>query len=390
MKPSHFVLSTLLLFLVLWGVSLFHTPSSKADQRLASKHQPWDDFIYQRAYPDQRFAYQKYMTEMGQAETDRRAKSTGVAGELMWQSEGPANIGGRINKITVDYSNPAVLYAGNASGGIFKTTDTGASWFPVFDGHPYLAIGDIVLDPQNPSTVYAGTGDPNVSGYPFMGNGIYRSPDGGNTWAHLGLAEASIVSRIIVHPTDSNLLWVATMGLPFVRNIHRGVYRSADGGQTWLKVLYINNETGIADMVIDPVNPDILYAAGWTRIRNNSESLGYGSGAKIFKSVDGGLTWTQLTGGLPTTAQSRIGLAISTSNPSVLYASYVGVNYELFNLYKTTNGGTSWTALGVTSDIQYNMGGFGWYFGKIRVSPTNPDEIFLLVVDLYKYFNYFI
>jgi photosystem II stability/assembly factor-like uncharacterized protein len=379
-----FLTSAVILTIIGLFLTEFFNSEKVLNSKLDKKHAPWDDFMFQRSYPDKEFSYRSYMSGLEYVNKQSRLKSTTFAGNINWRFEGPTNIGGRINKVTVNPLNPAVLYVGNASGGVFKSTDTGNTWLSVFENFPYLAVGEITIDPQDTNRIYVGTGDPNISGYPFMGDGVYKSNDGGNNWSYLGLSEASIVSKIIVHPTDSLTIFAATMGLPFVRNIHRGLYKSTDGGQTWVKVLYINNESGIADLVMDPSNPNTLYAAGWTRIRNNTESLGYGMGAKIFKSIDCGETWSQLGGGLPTTSQSRIGLAISASNPSVLYASYVGTNYDMQNIYKTTNGGITWNALGLTTDIQYNTGGFGWYFGQIRVSPVNPNEVYLLGVDLYK------
>lgn len=371
------------------SIQTIHKPSATLDKHL----RPYDHFFLQRSYPDTIFAYRAFSQALNLAvrHSETQLNHSARSGDGFnedWNLEGPGNIGGRINAFAVHPTNNNIIYAGTASGGIFKTTDGGTSWNPIFDNHPYLAISDITLDPSNPDIVYAGTGDHNISGYPFIGDGVYRSMDGGQSWSHLGLSNESIISRIIVDPTDSLTIYAAAMGLPFVRNNDRGLYKSTDGGITWNQVLFVSNQAGIIDLVMDPFNSQILYTASWDRIRNNSESTVSGPNAKIWKTTDGGANWTQLTSGLPSGNQCRIGLAISENTAGVLAAIYVDATspYDLQGVYKTANGGTSWTNASGNLPAGF-LGGFGWYFGQIRINPSNINEMWALGVQLYKTTN---
>ena len=384
MKNILLILGLIILSVVAYFILIKSDNSNLAQNLYEEKHMPSEFFFMQRSYPDSFFDIKAYKQVLKEVNNTRKQKSTNDAGSLTWQEEGPGNIGGRINEVVVHPTCPDTIYAGSCGGGLFKTIDGGANWFPIFDDQPYLAIGEITLDPQNPEVIYIGTGDPNISGYPFIGDGVYRSNNGGQSWTNIGLAETGITSRIIVHPTDSNTIFVATMGIPFERDINRGLYKTTDGGQNWDKILYVDDDAGIIDLVMNPQNPQTLYAASWNRIRNNSESVVYGPDAKIYKSTDGGNNWAILAGGLPSTPQSRIGLCISTNDTSLLYAMYVNTAYQIGGLYKTTNAGTSWSSIQITSPLTYALGGFGWYFGQIRISPYNDNELFILGVDLFK------
>ena len=290
----------------------------------------------------------------------------------------------RPDQIAVHPTDQDIIYVGNVRGGIYKTTDGGNNWNPVFDTQSTLTIGYITLDPQDPNTVWVGTGDPNIPGSAATGDGIYKSTDGGLTWTHKGLSAQRVISKIIVHPTDSNTVYAATMGIPMERNNDRGLYKTTDGGNSWSQILFISNDAGVTDLMMDPTNSQILYAAGWNRIRTNQESLISGPAAKVYKSIDGGQNWTVLTGGLPQYNSSRIGLAMSAQNPNTIFAMYVDTNLTYAGTYKSTNGGTTWTLLPLNSLLQAGaMGGFGWYFGKIVVNPWDEDEMHVGAVDLY-------
>ena len=336
-----------------------------------------------RSYPDREFDYKGYEQAMAQAKQAAGAERSSAA----WVLEGPENIGGRVNVIAVHPQDDDIVFAGCAAGGIFKTTDGGSSWVPVFDNELSLSIGSIVFDPANPNIMYAGTGDPNISGYPFIGNGIYKSTNGGNTWTHLGLTNQRIISKIIVDPTNSNTIYAATMGLPFVRDNNRGLYKSTDGGLTWNNILFISDSAGVIDLLMNPSNPQVLYAAGWNRIRTNQESLIYGPAAKIYKTTNGGQTWNVLTGGLPQVDMSRIGLAMSGTNPNVVFAVYVDTTLELGGIYKTTDAGTTWNPIPISGLPPGILGGFGWYFGKIFVNPANDNQIYIAGIEMHVTFN---
>ena len=379
----------LLFFLLLFvfGKCLMRPPtpghSESYLEKLQKKLAPSDYFFLQRSYPDVSFDYRAYGQALDIAK--RGAKNTlSTRANNKWTTQGPGNIGGRINTIAVHPTDPDIIYVGAAAGGVFKTIDGGQNWAPVFDDFSFLAIGDIVISHHNPNVVYAGTGDVNISGYPAIGDGIYKSTDGGQSWTHLGLAEQSIVSSIIVDPTDSMTLFVGTMGIPFERNNQRGLYRSKDGGQSWSQVLFISDQAGIIDMVHDPVYPGIIYAASWDRIRNNQESTISGSGGAIWKTTDNGDNWRKLTGGgFPSGPLGRIGLAVDGSTPFMIHAVVVGTNSHVEGVYHSLDAGNNWNEISGNLDPNA-LGGFGWYFGKIRVNPANPSEIYVLGVQLHK------
>ncbi len=347
--------------------------------------EPADHFFIQRSWPDLKPDFRAYEQAI---KTVRSAvsRTTSILPGFgsAWNLEGPENIGGRINVIVSNPDDPDTLFAGCASGGLFRSSNNGVNWQPVFDQQPFLAVGSIAFEPGNPATMYVGTGDPNISGYPFIGDGIYKSTVGGDTWTNLGLTDQRIISKIVIDPNNTNIIYAATMGLPFERDNNRGLYKSTNGGTTWNQILFISNEAGISDLVIHPTNPQVLYATGWNRIRNNEESLIIGQAAKIYKTTDGGSNWSILTNGLPQWDMSRIGITISESSPNVLYAVYVNDILDFDAIYKTTDNGNSWIQLPSNGLDSWFMGGFGWYFGRIQVSPFDPDELFVCGVDLYK------
>lgn len=387
-RPSY-IFSSLLFALTFFLIScseIEQTPTAPAIQK---KSEPIDYFFLQRASSGGTFNFKAYKNTLQEVARNHKAKARPEGLEEDWISRGPSNIGARINTIAIHPNNENVIYTGFSAGGIFKSEDDGTSWRPIFDDNTYLSIGDIAIDPNNSSTIYVGTGDPNVTGYPFVGDGVYKSTDAGETWDNIGLQAESIISKIAVNPNNSNIIYASALGSPFVRNDKRGLYKSTDAGATWSQVLFVSTEAGISDFVLSPTDPNTIYAAAWNRIRNNHESIVAGADAKIFKSTNGGQSWTRLEGGLPLQVpMGRIGLAISHSNPNKLYASFVDNESELHNIFKTTDGGISWSP---TINWEENngledkpMAGFGWYFGKISVNPANDEELYLLGVNLWK------
>ncbi|MFK7808536.1 MAG: T9SS type A sorting domain-containing protein [Saprospiraceae bacterium] len=362
----------------------------KITDKLTQKYEPSEEFFLQRSYPDGKFNVRAYTTALKDAKQASIANTRDINGfDEAWTTQGPGNIGARANCVVANPQNEDVIYTGFAKGGVFKTTDGGTNWNPIFDDQTFLSIGDIVLDPNDPETIYVGTGDVNISGYPSIGDGLHRSTDGGNTWEHLGLEEQRIISKIVVDPTNSERIFVGAMGLPFERNDERGLYRSEDNGATWEQVLFLSDSTGVIDVLMNPDNPDVLYAAGWDRIRNNIESVVEGFGAKIYKSIDGGDSWNLMEGGLPNDIpHSRIGMEMYGSDPDILFIHYVGSDLSFESIYKSIDAGESWFQIpsdeyanGLPADV---LRTFGWYFGKIRVNPNNENDIFILGVDLWR------
>ncbi len=348
--------------------------------------EPDEAWLQQRMYPYNDEAsmlrgYDQFLaTVTAEVAANANAK-TPFAG--LWTQEGPGNVGARYNTLAIHPTNPNIIYAGASSGGVWKTTDAGANWNPIFDQRSYLNIGCIVLDKTNPNTVFVGTGDPNIGGYVRIGDGVWKSTNGGTNWTNIGLGNTRIISKIIQHPTQPNTLWVAAMGLPFVRDANRGVYKTTDGGATWTKVLYAGDDTGASSLIIDPNNPNILYASTWTRIRNNHEGVIIGANSRIWKSLNGGTSWTPLTTDLPTGRQGRIGLAITKNAPTKIYAMYMDTTSLAFGaLYKSSNAGANWTEIGAANGIDMAFqGSQSWYFGQIRINPIDDDEVWLLGVN---------
>ncbi len=382
--------NTLLIFLCIsLCLQCSHRPIEQSTKNKAIKQQEVADHFYlQRSWPDKNLDIRAYTAAIYQAKAQMAEKGHLPGFDRPWTSRGPANIGARINTIAVHPLNHDIIYAGFSTGGLFKTTNGGQDWQAIFDEQAFLSIGDIAIDPSDPSTIYVGTGDPNISGYPFIGDGVYKSEDGGSTWAHLGLADERIVSKIIVDPHQASTIYVGCMGLPFERNDERGLYKSMDGGQTWSQVLFSSNQSGIIDMVMDPFDSNTLYAASWDRIRNNQESTVSGPNAKIYKTTDGGLNWLEQSGGLPLADMGRIGLAISETEANTVYALYVNTASHFEDIYKTIDGGQTWSSVIDANNANPfggdPLGGFGWYFGKINLNPDVPGEIFLQGVRLWK------
>jgi photosystem II stability/assembly factor-like uncharacterized protein len=347
---------------------------------------PAEDYFMTRNYPDTRFSVNAYTKALRQAKEQLAFRNNPTGFDEDWIVRGPANIGARINTIAVHPDNEDIIMVGFARGGVWRTENGGENWEPLFDDQLFLAIGDIEYDPSNPDIVYVGTGDPNISAHPGIGDGLYKSIDGGDTWEHLGLTPQRIISRVIVHPTNSDIIYVGAMGLPFERNNDRGLYRTTDGGETWEQVLFVSDQAGIIDMVMHPTNPDIIYAAGWDRIRNNQESIVEGPGSRVFKTYNGGDDWQLLDNGLPQEDIGRIGLAVTPAAPDAVFAQYVGLNRDFYDVFRSNDTGDSWEAVDVVGELP-GLGGFGWYFGKIRVSPLSADDFFVLGVDLWRSTN---
>lgn len=300
-----------------------------------------------------------------------------------WVFAGPSNIGGRLTALAVDPTNPDHIWAGAAAGGVFESTDSGDSWTPVFDGQPLLPVGAIAAHPSNPDIVYVGTGEANGAGYSYDGDGVYRTMDGGATWQPIGLGETRRIGRIAIDPLNPQRIFVAAAGGVYVPDSHRGVYRSIDGGASWTQVLFVAPTAGAIDLAIDPSNPDRIYAAIWEHYSTATQWVAGGTNSGIWRSDDGGDTWSLLSNGLPASSPAigRIGLAIAASSPQTVYALHLDDPGSLIGIYKTTNGGNGWFRVDTPGGAQQStFAGYGYYFGQIRVDPADAQTVYLLDV----------
>ena len=307
------------------------------------------------------------------------AKKTTLA--PAWKFAGPTNVGGRISALAFNPKDSKIVYAGAATGGVFKSTDRGVSWQPIFDEQAVLPIGDIAVDPNNPNNLYVGTGEANGGHNNFSGAGVFKSTDAGATWKHLGLEATTTIGRIVIDPANANRVYVAATGSYFGNGAERGIYRSTNAGQSWERVLFVNDSTGAIDLVIDPKNPTTLFAAMWQRVRRPNRAQLTGEASGIYRSTNGGTTWQRLgtAQGLPGPSASigRIGLAICGTKPENLYALYT-INSNYGGLYRSQNGGTSWTKTDLNNSLDSGFAGFSWYFGNVRVNPNDPEQVFVL------------
>jgi len=347
-----------------------------------TSRKPTDWFTISRAYPYDDIPYSAYHAALERATAIHQATATD---DFTVVPAGPYNVGGRITSVAASPGLPGVIYAGAALGGVFKSTDYGASWQPISDIVPSLSVGDLALDPNDPNVLYFGTGEANASGDSYAGTGLYRTTDGGVTWQYLGLPESRHIGRIAIDPTNTDRIFVAAVGSLFSPNPARGVYRSTDRGQTWEQKLYLTDSTGAIDVAINPTNPSVVFAAMWERIRHPEDRHVGGLTSGIWRSTDGGDNWQRLSGGLPSPSSTigRIGLAVAPSNPNVVYASYVNHPGNLIGFWRTTDGGASWQSR-LISPSPSEFSGFGWYFGRVWIHPTNPDVVYFGDVDMWK------
>ena len=321
-----------------------------------------------------------------------------------WRTIGPFGQGGRVDDLAVNPDDPHTYYVGFATGGLWRTTNNGTTFESIFDSYGTHSIGALAVAPSNPDVLWVGTGEANNRQSSSFGHGVYKSEDGGKTFTHVGLRETQTIARVIAHPDDADVAWIAANGRLFGPNPERGVFKTTDGGRSWSKVLYVDEDTGATDLVIDPSNPNTLFAATYQRRRTSCCFVGGGPGSGIWRSDDGGESWSRLSGnGLPRGTMGRVALAMTPADPDVLYAQIeVAADMEepltdeeraewerlddddalppdpQYNgVWRSNDKGMSW-------EFRSNENGRPMYFSQIRVDPTNPDIVYVVDQRLHK------
>lgn len=310
-------------------------------------------------------------------EEEKPPLSSGTFAGLKLRNIGPGFMSGRIADIAIHPEDDSTWYVGVGSGGVWKTHNAGVTWKPLFDKQSVYSIGAVVLDPSNPNTIWVGTGE-NVGGrHVSFGDGVYVSHNGGADWKNMGLKNSGHISEIIIHPNKPNTVWVAVQGPLWKKGGDRGLYKTVDGGKNWKKILGDDEWVGVTDVVSDPRNPDVLYAATWQRHRTVAAYYGGGAGSGLHKSTDGGETWQQLKHGLPKTEMGKIGLAISPINPDVVYAA-IELERRKGAVYRSADRGASWV-----KGADAVAGGTGpHYYQELYASPHFFDHIYLAGVRM--------
>lgn len=302
---------------------------------------------------------------------------------VTWRELGPPTMGGRIVRLQVDETDRNVWYVATASGGLWKTTNAGQSFEGLFQFEEVNSIGDVAVSRSHPNIVWIGTGEHNPRNSTIYGNGVYKSTDGGKTWTHMGLRETRFIGRIAIHHTNPDIVYVGAMGRTWGRNQERGLYKTTDGGKTWEKILYVDDQTGVIEVQMHPQKPDTLLVATWQRQRqiydDGEPEISHGPGSAVYKTEDGGKTWRKLsgTGGLPDSPLGRTGIDYHRSNPDIVYliTGAARLGRDKNGVWKSTDGGETWTKV---NDISPRP----MYYCQIRVDPNNPDVVFVLGVQL--------
>ncbi|HEX3701888.1 MAG TPA: hypothetical protein VHU82_01065, partial [Vicinamibacterales bacterium] len=296
---------------------------------------------------------------------------------LTFRNIGPTNQAGRVSVIVGVPGDPSTFYVAGANGGIFKTTNAGTTWTGLFDHQAVLSIGAIEVAPSNPEILYVGTGEENPRNNASFGDGVYRSNDAGATWTHLGLADSDRIARIRIDGHNPDVAYVCAMGREWGPSDERGVYKTLDGGKSWKRMLFIDQQTACSDIDVDPNNSNVIYAGMWTYRRYAWTLDSGGKETALYKSVDGGATWKKLTQGIPEMLD-RIGVSVSRSEPSIVYMVSETPN-EQGELWRSDDAGASWRVVNKDPNINFRP----FYYADIRVDPNDPNRVYSLSGSLY-------
>ena len=327
--------------------------------------------------------------------------------KVHYRSIGPTRQGGRYVGLAIPTQEPNTIYAATGSGGLWKSVNAGISWDPIFDHQSVISIGAVAVAPSNPNTVWVGTGEANNSRSTYWGDGIYKSTDAGKTWNNMGLEKSHHIGGIVVHPTNTDIVYVAVLGPLYSESEDRGLYKTTNGGRRWSKVLSVRDHgkhIGVVDVVMDPRDPDVLYAASYDKVRRPWTFNEAGPGSRIYKTTDGGRNWTKLESGLPGGMLGRIGLSIAASQPNTIYATIEDANspdvseeerrQELLEgrppqerpnndgVWRSDDAGSTWRR--TSPDSTHVGGGPPYYYGKIVADPNDPDHVYVLSSRMYE------
>ncbi|MEL6393615.1 MAG: hypothetical protein AAFR97_12745, partial [Bacteroidota bacterium] len=309
---------------------------------------------------------------LGHLHAQRAFRTTSALfGDLKARQIGPAVMSGRVTSLTAHPDNPEIAYIGTAGGGLWKTISSGGQLRPVFDEHTQ-SIGAVAVAPSQPNVVWVGTGEPWVRNSVSVGTGVYKSTDEGRNWRSMGLEQTERIADIIVHPTNPDIVYVAALGHLWDANEERGIFKTTDGGQSWEKVLYIDENTGAADLSLDVNDPDVLYAAMWSfRRRPWTFDSGFTGKSGLYKTKDGGANWQKLTNGLPEETLGRIAVAVAPSNSQTVYASVETGSEKTKGFYRSNDAGASWEM----TDQSFNTYVRPFYFSELAIDPQNDSIV---------------
>lgn len=343
-------------------------------------------WVDSRSHHELGFDQNSYIQAMERINQIKQRQNFSREGDLdkEWKIEGPGNIGGRINVLEIPSISGDTMYAGAHNGGVFRTHDGGKSWKPIFDFQAYMSVGAIAVDGQN---IYVGTGDRNFGGGSSIGDGIYYSSDYGTNWKKIGPYDIGCIVDICIDPNDKSTMVVGTLGSPLKSSKKRGIYRTTDGGATWTNTLFVSDTSGNCDLIRDPNNTNTLYCCFFNRVNfySTKRYVAEGPDSKIYKSTDGGVSWKQLTNGLPSGKLGRIGIDVAATNSDILYAVYSDTAGNVLDIFKSTDAGENWQGLNATQSelIKEAYNGMGWRFSAIYINPFNEKHIVLTGVDMF-------